>query len=228
MNMHLPSFIARPLFNIVYKLDRRASPIPPIKRVVQPTSSDERSAFDRLFASTLARGHNSLIEYHLPFPKGNFLNYICDWRGYVAHGSPLQDLTSLQLVRLTQDSSEFGNRRQIFCFPDGTWALWFPILDKSKIQVTENGCVRLGHGPGRIKFYHFDLPAENKSDPPFTDGMVYIANASDFPEHRPYPVLDWFDAEIEEWGSSGPVIPLAKLHVTPLDFPYLDKVQFYL
>ncbi len=224
--MHLPSFVARPLFTNVYKLNRRASPIPPIKRVVQPPSSDERSAFDRLFASTLARGHNSLIEYHLPFPKGNFLNYICDWRGYVAQGSPLQDLTSLQPVRLTQDSSEFGNRRQIFCSPDGTWALWFAILDKSKIQVTENGCVRLGHGPGRIKFYHFDLPAENKSDPPFTDGMVYIANASDFPEHRPYPVLDWFDAEIEEWGNSGPVIPLAKLHVTPLDFPYLDKVQF--
>jgi hypothetical protein len=40
--------------------------------------------------------------------------------------------------------------------------------------------------------------------------------------------LDWFDAEIEEWGSAEPVIPLAKLPVTPSDFPYLDKVQYYL
>jgi len=226
--MHFPSFIARPMFTVVYKRNRRASPIPPIKRVVQPPSADERAAFDHLLDASLAQGPNTLVNYHLPYPKVDFLNYICDWRGVVAHGSPLQNFTTLQPVRLTQDSSEFGNRRQIFCSPDGTWALWFAVLDKSKIHVTENGCVRLGHGPGRVKFYHFDLPSENKIDPPFTDGMVYIANASDFPEHRPYPVLDWFDAEIEEWGSAEPVIPLVKLPVTPSDFPYLDKVQFYL
>jgi hypothetical protein len=226
--MPLPPFIARPLFNVVYKINRRASPIPPIKRIVQLPSADERSAFDLLLDSSLAQGPNTLVEYNLSYPKVDFLNYICDWRGYVAHGSPLQHFTTLQPVRLTGDSSEFGNRRQIFCSPDGTWALWFAVLDKSKIHLTENGCVRLGHGPGRIKFYHFDLPAKNKSNPPFTDGMVYIANAVDFPEHRPYPILDWFDAEIEEWGSAGPVIPLAKLRVSPMDFPYLDKVQFYL
>jgi hypothetical protein len=181
-----------------------------------------------LLDSTLVKGPNTKVDYHLPYPKVDFLNYICDWRGYVAHGSPLQDFITLQPLRLTQDSSKFGNRRQIFCSPDGTWALWFAVLDKSKIRVTENGCVRLGHGPGRIKYYHFDLPAENKSEPPFADGMVYIANPADFPEHRPFPVLDWLDAEIEEWGSAEPVIPLAKLPVTPADFPYLDKVQFFL
>ncbi len=226
--MRLPSFIARPLFTIVYKRNRRKSPIPPIKRVVQLPSEDERAAYDHLLDTSLSLGPNVIFDYHLPYPKVDFLNYICDWRGYVAHGSPLQSFTTLQPVRLTQDSSEFGNRRQIFCSPDGTWALWFAVLDKSKIHLTENGCVRLGHGAGRVKFYHFDLPTENKSDPPFTNGMVYIANASDFPEHRTYPGLDWFDAEIEEWGSADPVIPMAKLPVTPSDFPYLDKVQFYL
>jgi hypothetical protein len=226
--MLMPAFITRPLFHFVYRINRRASPIPPIRRVVQPPSAEKQSAFDRLLDSTLAQGPNSLIDYHLPYPKVDFLNYICDWRGYVAHGSPLQNLTTLQPVRLTQDSSEFGNRRQIFCSPDGTWALWFAVLDKSKIHVTENGCVRVGHGPGRIKYYHFDLPAESRGDPPFTDGMVYVANAKDFPEHRPYPLLEWFEAEIEEWGSALPVTPLAKLHVKPEDFPYLDKVQFYL
>jgi hypothetical protein len=222
------SFITRPLFNFVYKIERRHSPIPPIRRVVQPPSVVQRLAFDRLLDSTLALGPNSLIDYQLPYQKVDFLNYICDWRGYVAHGSPLKDFTMLEPVRLTKDSSEFGNRRQIFCSPDGIWALWFAILDKSKIHITENGCVRVGRGPGRIKYYHFDLPAENKSDPPFTDGMIYIANASDFPEHHPYPLLTWFDAEIEEWGSADQVTPLAKLPVMPEDFPYLDKVQFYL
>ena len=58
--------------------------------------------------------------------------------------------------------------------------------------------------------------------------MIYIARAEDFPEHHPYPLLDRFDAEIEEWGSATPVTPLARLPVKPEDFPYLDKVQFYL
>ncbi len=226
--MPIPAFFARPLFHILYRYSRRKSPIPPIRRVVRPLPTEMQSAFDGLLASILTQGPNTPIDYRLPYPKVDFLNYICDWRGYVAHGTPLQDLSVLQPVRLTKDSSEFGNRQQIFCSPDGTWAMWFAVLDKSKIKVTENGCVRLGHGAGRIKFYHFDLPRVNQADPPFTDGMVYIANAGDFPDHRPYPMLERFDAEIEEWGSSDPVTPLAKLAVSPQDFPYLDKVQFTL
>ena len=178
--------------------------------------------------ATVKLGPNQLVDYQLPSPKVDFLNYLCDWRGLVAHGSTLPDLPVLQPVRLTKDLSEFGNRQQIFCTPDGIWALWFAILDKSKIHVTENGCVRVGTGQKRAKYYHFDLPAASKGDPPFTNGMVYIANAEDFPHHRSYPLLDWLDAEIEEWGSVKPVIPLAKLQVGPEDFPYLDKVQFRL
>ena len=224
----LPAFITHPLFNLMYRIDRRKSPIPPIRRVVRPLPADQQAAFDALLDAALAQGPNTLIDYPLPYPKADFLNYVCDWRGFVAHGTPLKDLQVLQPVRLTKDSSEFGSRQQIFCAPDGIWAMWFAVLDKSKIHVTENGCVRLGHGPGRIKFYHFDLPAKNKANPPFTDGMVYIANAADFPDHRSYPMPERFDAEIEEWGSVAPVTPLARLPVTPQDFPYLDKVQFYL
>lgn len=57
---------------------------------------------------------------------------------------------------------------------------------------------------------------------------MYIARAQDFPDKRPYPILDWFDGEIEEWGSTQPVIPLARIRVLPYDFPYLDQVQFLL
>lgn len=59
-------------------------------------------------------------------------------------------------------------------------------------------------------------------------GMIYITRPQDFPDKRPFPILDWFDAEIEEWGSTQPVSPLARIRVSPQDFPYLDKVQFSL
>ncbi len=226
--MRLPSFIARPLFNLLYRIDRRASPIPPIRRVVQPFSPEEQTAFDKLLDSALSAGPNSPIDYRLPYPRLDFLNYICDWRGYVAHGSILPDLTLLQPLRYGRDDNEFGNRQQIFCSPDAIWAMWFAILDKKNVRVTENGCVRVGSRPSRLKFYHFDLPAECKDNPPFVNGMMYIANAADFPARRAYPMLAWFDAEIEEWGSAKPLAPLAKLPVKPSDFPYLDKVQFRL
>jgi hypothetical protein len=226
--MSLPSLIARPLFYLLYRFERRKSPIPPIRRDVQTLPPDKQAQFDDLLDSSIKSGINHLIDYQLAYPKVDFLNYVCDWRGFVAHGSLAQDLSLLQPIRYSQDASEFGNRQQIFCSPDGIWAIWFAILDKSICHLTENGCVRLGSGSKRSKFYHFDLPAACRNDKPFTEGMVYIAHASDFPDHRNYPMLDWFDAEIEEWGSVDSVTPLVRLQVTPEDFPYLDKVQFRL
>ena len=94
--------------------------------------------------------------------------------------------------------------------------------------MTRNGSVRVGRGNRRIKYYHFELPKSNKENNPFTEGMIYITRIEDFPDKRPFPILDWFDAEIEEWGSTHPVSPLARIRVCPQDFPYLDKVQFWL
>lgn len=200
----------------------------PIRRVIRPVDEVRRHAFDDLFDSALASHSLNPMVYELPYPKADFLNYLCDWRGLVAHGSPLQDLEILEPLRTTHDTSEFGNRRQIFCSPDANWAMWFAILDKSKFASTRNGSVRVGQGYRRIKYYHFELPVSVGNDPPFTNGMIYMANAADFPDHRPYPLLNWFNAEVEEWGSVGPVMPLAKLRVSPQDFPYLDQVQYSL
>jgi len=106
--------------------------------------------------------------------------------------------------------------------------MWFAILDKAKYNLTRNSSVRIGHGKNCVKYYHFELPKENKEHHPFAEGMLYITRAQDFPDKRSYPMLDWFNAEIEEWGSTNPVSPLAKIRVSPRDFPYLDKVQFSL
>jgi hypothetical protein len=106
--------------------------------------------------------------------------------------------------------------------------MWFAILDKSKYRLTRNGSVRVGSGSSRVKYYHFELPKENAQNRPFTEGMIYVARAQDFPDKRPYPTLDWFNGEIEEWGSTQAVRPLARIRVSPRDFPYLDMVQFSL
>jgi hypothetical protein len=228
--MPLPHFIARPVFHLIYVFRRRkdGATIPPIRRAVRLPEEQRRLAFDSLFDSTLQKSRNALIDYRLPYPRSEFLNYLCDWRGFVVHGSPLHDLEELHPIRKSGDNNEFGNRQQIFASPDAMWAMWFAILDKSKYNLTNNGCVRVGTGSRRVKYYHFELPKRNRENSPFTDGMMYIARPEDFPDKRPFPLLDHFNAEVEEWGSTQPIIPLARLRVSPADFPYLEQVQFSL
>jgi hypothetical protein len=226
--MPLPHFLARPAFHVIYLMNRRmeGALTPPIRRAIRPLDEKQRVAFDHLFDSAQQSGPNTLIDYNLPYPKSNFVNYLCDWRGFVIHGSPIHDLEVLQPIRKSGDDNEFGNRQQIFGSPDAIWAMWFAILDKSKYNLTRNGCVRVGLGTRRVKYYYFELPNNNRENKPFTDGMLYITRAEDFPDKRPYPLLDYFNAEIEEWGSTTPITPLARIKIKPEDFPYLDQVQF--
>jgi len=228
--MPLPHVLAKPVFHIFYLINRRleGSTTPPIRRAIHPVQAEQRFAFDQLLDAVQQRGPNTLIDYNLPYPKSDFLNYLCDWRGFVLHGSNMPDLNVLEPIRKSKDKSEFGNRQQIFGSPDAIWAMWFAILDKGKYNSTRNGCVRVGVGPQRIKYYHFELPKSNQENHPFTEGTIYITQAIDFPDKRPFPLIDYFHAEIEEWGSTKPVTPLARIRVRPEDFPYLDHVQFYL
>ena len=228
--MRLPDFLAKPTFSLIYEIlrRRRGTPAPPMVRKVELPDEEKRLAFDALLDSTLQSGPNSQISYNLPYPKVDFLHYLCDWRGFVSHGSPVHDLKALEPIRKSHDSGEFGNRQQIFCSPDAAWAMWFAILDKEKYSSTRNGCLRVGTGDKRLKYYHFELRKQDEADKPFTDGMIYICRAEDFPDKRPEPFLDFLNGEVEEWGSTKAVTPLAKLSVSPTDFPYLDNVAYSL
>lgn len=226
--MRLPMFLSRPIFRFIISMIRLQSGFktPMLTRAVQPLADEKRIAFDGLLDSALASDTPSPIRYDLAYPKSEFLTYACDWRGLVAHGSPLRDLEMLEPIRKSHDTSEFGNRTQIFCSPDALWAMWFAILDKDKFNLTNNACIRIGEGARREKYYHFALPRNKKEDPPFTEGMLYLCHADDFPHKRPIPILDFLGGEVEEWGSTQTVKPLASINIAPSDFPFLDHVQF--
>ncbi len=228
--MRLPGLLAKPIFHLIYTSMRRkeGATLAPIRRKVRSVDETHKQAFDYLLDSALIGNPRVPISYNLSYPKAEFLNYICDWRGFVVHGSPMPNLVTLEPIRRSSDKNEFGNRQQVFASPDAMWGMWFAILDKDKINLTRNGSVRIGRGNHRVKYYHFELPKENNENRPFAEGMLYITRAQDFPDKRPYPMLDMLDAEIEEWGSTQPVSPLAKIRISPRDFPYLDKVQFSL
>lgn len=226
--MPLPESLSKPIFNVIYNLIRLGNGLrtPMLRRAVQPPAEEKRAAFDQLIETAIESGSDLPIRYDLPYPKVEFLNYICDWRGLVTHGSPMCELKTLEPIRKSHDSSEFGNRAQIFCSPDAIWAMWFAILDKEKYVSTNNACIRIGSGTRREKYYHFALPRNKKEEPPFTEGMLYICRVEDFPVRRVIPILNFLGGEVEEWGSEQPVQPLAKITVAPPDFPFLHQVEF--
>ena len=58
--------------------------------------------------------------------KPELLNYLCDFRGFVAHWSNFGDFESLVPVpNPNRDISEFGSRDYVFASPDALWAMWF-------------------------------------------------------------------------------------------------------
>ncbi|MBI5351657.1 MAG: hypothetical protein HZB50_03370 [Chloroflexi bacterium] len=95
--MIFPDFLAKPIFHILYLIERRSDGAtqPPIRRKIQPVADEQRIAFDHLLDAALRNGISALIHYSLPYPKADFLNYICDWRGFVAHGFPIHELETL-------------------------------------------------------------------------------------------------------------------------------------
>lgn len=226
--MALSETLSKPIFYLIYNLIRLGSGFrsPMLTRTIQIPTEEKRAAFDQLIDAAIENGSDLSVDYDLPYSKVDFLNYICDWRGLVAHGSPMHELNNLEPIRKSRDTTEFGNRTQIFCSPDAIWAMWFAILDKDKFSLTNNACIRIGSGARREKYYHFALPRNKKEEAPFAEGMLYICRAEDFPSRRVIPILKFLGGEVEEWGSEQPVQPLVKIKIAPSDFPFLNQVIF--
>lgn len=210
---------------------RRRGGIKPVTlRQPQPPNPEAEAAFRALW-SLVATGarHPVRLDYDLPYPKIDFLNWLCDFQGLVAHGSPLSGLERLEPIRRSSDTSEFGNRQQIFATPDAPWALWFAILNRERFSRTHNICLRIGPRRGAwVKGYYFHLTRDLTPETAFAPGAVYLCRAEDFPSRHRLPLDRLLGLEFEEWGSAQPVQPLAWLPVTPADFPYLNAVEFIL
>lgn len=209
---------------------RRGGTKPVTLRHPKPPAPEAEAAFRALWTPVeTAASRPVRLDYDLPFPKADFLNWLCDFQGLVAHGSPVAGLEVLTPVRRSHDTSEFGNRQQIFATPDAPWALWFAILNRERFTRTHNICLRVGPRRGAwVKGYYFHLTRDLRLETAFAPGAIYLCRAEDFPSRHRLPFDRLLSLEFEEWGSEEPVQPLAWLPVTPQDFPFLDAVEFIL
>lgn len=183
-------------------------------------------AFERLFEAAYAQGPGARIVYDLPYPKYLFLEHLSAARGLLFHGSNNRAIDVLRPVRFTTDSSEFGSQDAVYASQDPLWALYFAVLDKSKIRGTSNGAIRLLHEDGtQLRRYYFAMDAGDLRGQPWAPGAMYILPGEGFepdPEMHemqvgPYRVV------ATHWIYRGELAPLARLDVEPEDFPYLHR-----
>lgn len=183
------------------------------------------TSFERLADQVLVGGATTCIDYTLPAPKWQFLTYLCERRTVVLHGSGKPDIAEFE-PRKAADVSDFGNRKAVYAASDAIWAIYFAIVDRARpLTSLVNSAARVVEPSGAIgTYYFFSVDADDLPGDPWRDGTVYVLPADTF-ERQPRRHDRGLEIESTQWASLVRVRPLARIHVEPRDFPFLDRVR---
>lgn len=189
-------------------------------------SFNERTeeAFDELLNTVLSLGGSPTIQFALPWPKWQFLCHIADHHDIALHGSGDPNITLFE-PRQSNDLVDFGNQKAVYAASDGLWAMFFAIVDRDRVTSVTNACVRLEEsGTVYDPLYVFSVSRSALPHRPWRTGTVYLLPRSTFVTQPPMP-FGASRVHIAQLASFVPVQPLAKLTVTPEDFPFLAQIR---
>ncbi len=198
-----------------------------LPRPPTPLDAATITAFERLYADHVADGRGGAIPYDLAAPRWQFLCYLADTKRVVLHGSGNPDIAEFE-PRQSNDTEEFGNRRAIYAARDGLWPMYFALVDRERYRMgLMNSCIRVIAPPELAGSYYFfsvggtasELPAA-----PWRSGAVYVLPDATF-EQQTMPQRDGLTMESTQVASLVVVRPLAKLAITPADFPFLHQIR---
>jgi hypothetical protein len=187
-------------------------------------SAETIRSFDELFDETLQKGAGDFIDYRLVAPKWQFLCHLCDTRPILVHGSGNSEIEEFE-PRQSNDVHEFGNQKAIYAASDGIWAMYFAIVDRERyVKSLMNSCVRTRESDGRLKsWYFFSINGDALPHAPWRNGTIYLLPGETFEQQKP-TAFRGMEVELAQWASAVPVKPLARLQVTPEDFPFLAQM----
>lgn len=187
--------------------------------------NETRMAFDDLYHTTLSSGGCPTIQFSLPWPKWQFLCYLADHYEVAVHGSGNPDIELFE-PRQSNDLGDFGNQKAIYAASDGIWAMFFAIVDRERVPSITNACVRLADEMGTIHgpFYFFSVSQSALPTQPWRTGTVYLLPRSPFTTQPP-GTFGPNQIHIAQLASFVHVQPLAKLTITPEDFPFLLQIR---
>jgi hypothetical protein len=184
-----------------------------------------QNAFDDLLDTTRSIGGCPTIQFTLPFPKWQFLCHLADQHGIALHGSGDPNIALFE-PRQSNDLNEFGNQKAVYAASDGLWAMFFAIVDRDRVTSITNACVRLSDQTGALHgpFYVFSVSQSALPGQPWRTGTVYLLPRRTFTT-QPAMTFGSNEVHIAQLASFEPVPPLAKLTITPEDFPFLRQIR---
>ena len=184
-----------------------------------------QAAFDELLNTTLSIGDCPTIQFTLPWHKWQFLCHLADHHDIALHGSGNPHIAVFE-PRQSNDLNDFGNQKAIYAASDGLWAMFFAIVDRDRVRSVTNACVSLADEMGTLQgpYYVFSISQAALPSQPWRTGTVYLLPRRTFTVQPPLP-FGSYQVHIAQLASFVPVQPLAKLTVTPDDFPFLSQIR---
>lgn len=192
------------------------------------TEVDEttRSAFDTLLSAALAETGCPTIDYTLTAPKWQFLCHAAEKHDLALHGSGNPNIAHFE-PRQSNDLEEFGNQKAVYAASDGIWPIFFAVVDRQRLEMSvNNGCMRLVQESGAIQgpYYLFSISHWALELDPWRTGTVYLLPRVSFVQQPPI-AFGPMQVHVAQLASPVAVQPLAKITVTPADFPFLAQIR---
>ena len=177
-------------------------------------SEEAIEEFDEIFARLISSNHNSTFTYSSSYPLYMFLNYVIEKKDLLVHGS---NHPSINLFE-PKNSSLFNGKpiKAVFASSDGVWSLFFAVQNrKGYVGSIRNLCLSVNTTKGKKRYYYFST--NNDGSNRWTDGTIYFFPKSQFKQ----------GGIKDEWVCETELEPLAKLSVTPSDFPFIEQVRIH-
>ncbi|HSC74028.1 MAG TPA: hypothetical protein VLB89_07665 [Gaiellaceae bacterium] len=197
----------------------RASGLPSLQPVVVDSATE---AVLHGIADRLEGGEgDALLE--APLATVDFLRWLTDRRDVLFHGSSRGDLETLEPIRLSRDTTTFGDQQAVYASNDPVWAIYFAILRRDAQFSTRNASMGVAGAGVYPRWYTFALLPPADPQARFGRGSLYVLPRAPFrPEPPQLGVLD-----TAQWVSPEPVHALVRIDVGPDDFPFLQSVGPY-
>jgi hypothetical protein len=156
-----------------------------------------------------------------------FLCWLTEEKEVLLHGSGNPDIQLFEpRAPDAKDDNDFSQQTAVFASSEGIWPIFYAILDRENFRPRFlNGAIRFelpeGLSDTRYFFSVHDVVFEQN---PWREGVVYVFPKEGFVIEPP-DELAGLTAHCPHWANLKPVKPLAKLRVTPKDFPFLPQVR---
>ena len=168
-----------------------------------------RAEFDEI----LEKGRSGVIDYRLDVPKHEFLSYLIHESGYLLHGTASAHLDEVRPMLATDYDAR--TLEAVFATSDGIWPLFFATLDRGRAGSLWNGCYQVRRGTVLHRYYFFFTEADPRDEAVWRDGAIYVLPREPF-------ARTWIP---NEWVSRQPIRAVAKIAVSPSDFPFKHRVK---